>query len=110
MLAFKWIDVFLHLFRVLLFLVHTYYFPSRMRPAGSRGQAQGPPRGEERTRGGQLPSWRPARALPRPGSHAPPTQHATYWNEGSLGNQGNPWGPWEATLQAGVARGVRRTW
>ena len=54
----------------------------RMRPEGSRGQAQTPPRAQMLPQGGgrgtggshhargQAP-WRPVRTLPRPGPHAP---------------------------------------
>ena len=60
----------------------SFYSFLRMRPAGSCGQAQTPPRGGGRGAGRPRPGprwgsrrlrqpWRPARALPRPGPHAP---------------------------------------
>ena len=51
-----------------------------MRPAGGRGPAQMPPRGDghhARDRAASGGSRGPARALPRPGPHAPNLRRAT---------------------------------
>ena len=94
----------------------------RVPQAGSRSPAQTPPRergGGHHARGRagsrRLPSQRPARALPHPGSHAPLPQHAAHWIQGCRGQPGclgatggpGPGGPGGRGLEAaGYTRDV----